>query len=105
MIDKEFDLTTLTDEELANFHTAWVNEAKRRDRQRRRNAALLLYEAIGQFIDTMALYDFEKWISMEFVNEEDENFEFDINVFNEEILANIRETLRLKVGQYGGEDE
>ena len=60
---------------------------------------------VGQFIDTMAHYDFEKWIPMEFVNEEDEDFEFDVNVFNEEILANIRETLRLKIGQYGGEDE
>ena len=105
MIEKEFDLTTLTDEELADFHTAWTKEAKRRDRQRRRNAALLLYEAIGQFIDTMAHYDFEKWISMEFINEEDENFEFDVNVFNEEILDNIRETLRLKMGHYAEEDE
>lgn len=105
MIEKEFDLTTLTDEELADFHKAWANEARRRDKQRRRNAALLLYEAIGQFIDTMAIYDFEKWISMEFVNEENEDFEFDVNVFNEEILANIRETLRLRIGQYGGEDE
>ena len=105
MVEKEFDLTTLTDEELADFHTAWVNEAKRRDRQRRRNAALLLYEAVSQFIDTMAHYDFEKWVSMEFVNEEDEDFEFDVNVFSDEVLTNIRETLRLKVGQYGGEDE
>jgi hypothetical protein len=105
MIEKEFDLTTLTDEELANFHTAWVEEAKRRDRQRRRNAVLLLYEAIGQFIDTMAHYDFEKWISKEFVNENDEDCEFDINVFDEEILTNIHETLRLEVGQYGREDE
>ena len=105
MIKKEFDLTTLTDEELANFQTAWVNEAKRRDRQRRRNAALLLYEAIGQFIDTMACHDFEEWITMPFVNEENEDCEFDINVFDEEILTNIRETLRLKVGRYGGEDE
>ena len=105
MTEKKIDLTTLTDEELANLHTAWVNEAKRRDRQRRRNAALLLYEAIGQFIDTMAHYDFEKWIPMEFTNEEDEDFEFDVNVFNEDILTNIRETLRLRVGQYGGEDE
>ena len=105
MTEKKIDLTTLTDEELANLHTAWANEAKRRDRQRRRNAALLLYEAIGQFIDTMALYDFERLISMEFTNEENENFEFDINVFDEDILANIREALRLKIGQYGGEDE
>lgn len=105
MIEKEFDLTTLTDEELADFHTAWVNEAKRRDKQRKRNATLLLYEAVGQFIDTMAHYDFERLISMEFTNEEDEDFEFDINVFDENILANIRETLRLKVGQYSGEDE
>ena len=66
---------------------------------------LLLYEAIGQFIDTMAHYDFERLISMEFTNEEDEDFEFDINVFDEDILANIREALRLKIGQYGGEDE
>lgn len=105
MIEKEFDLTTLTDEELADFHDAWVNEAKRRDRQRRRNATLLLYEAVCQFIDTMAHYDFEKWVPMEFVNEEDEDFEFDVNVFGDEVLTNIRETLRLKVGQYGGEDE
>lgn len=105
MIEKGFDLTTLTDEELADFHTAWVDEAKRRDKQRRRNAALLLYEAIGQFIDTMAHYDFEKWVPMEYVNEEDEDFEFDVNVFSEEILANIRETLRLRVGQYDGGDE
>lgn len=104
MNEKEFDLTTLTDEELADFHTAWAKEAKRRDRQRRRNAALLLYEAVGQFIDTMAHYDFEKWVPMEFVNEEDENFEFDVNVFDEEVLANIRETLRLKVGQYSGDE-
>jgi len=105
MIEKEFDLTTLTDEELADFHTAWVNEAKRRDKQRRRNAALLLYEAVGQFIDTMAHYDFVKLVSMEFVNEEGEDCEFDINVFGEEVLTNIRETLRLEIGQYSGEDE
>ena len=105
MIEKRFDLATLTDEELADFHTAWANEAKRRDRQRRRNAALLLYEAVGQFIDTMAHYDFEKWVPMKFVNEEDEDFEFDVNVFSEEILISIRETLRLKVGQYSGGDE
>ena len=105
MIEKEFDLTTLTDEELVDFHKAWEKEAKRRDKQRRRNAELLLYEAVGQFIDTMAHYDFEKWVSMEFVNEGDEDCVFDINVFDEEILANIRETLRLKMGQYGGEDE
>jgi hypothetical protein len=104
MIEKEFDLTTLTDEELADFHASWEKEARRRSNLRRRNAALLLYEAMGQFIDTMAHYDFEKWISMEFVNEEDENFEFDVNVFDEEILTNIRETLRLKVGQYCGDE-
>lgn len=105
MIEKEFNLTTLDDTELADFHTALMKEMQRRNRQRRRNAALLLYEAIGQFIDTMAHYDFEKWVTMEFVNENDEDCEFDVNVFGEEVLANIRETLRLKVGQYGGEDE
>ena len=105
MIEKEFDLTALTDEELADFHTAWTNEAKRRDRQRRRNAALLFYEAISQFINTAAYYDFEKWVPMEFVNEDDEVFEFDVNVFGDEVLTNIRDTLRLKVGQYGGGDE
>jgi hypothetical protein len=105
MIEKEFDLTTLTDEELSNFYKMWEKEAKRRNKQRRREAALLLYEAIGQFIDTMAHYDFERWISMEFVNEEGENCEFDVNVFCEEILDNIRGTLRLQIGQYGGEDE
>ena len=105
MIEKEFNLTTLDDRELADFYKAWEKEAKRRDRLRRRNAALLLYEAISQFIDTMAHYDFEKWVSMEFVNEDDEDFEFDVNVFGEEVLTNIRETLRIKVGQYGGEDE
>lgn len=105
MIKKEFDLTTLTDEELADFHTAWVEEAKRRDNQRKRNAALLLYEAMGQFIDTMAHYNFEKYISMEFIDETEEEREFSFNVFDIEILTNIRETLRLKVGQYCGEGE
>lgn len=104
MIEKEFDLTALTDEELADFHTAWAKEAKRRDRQRRRNAALLLYEAISQFINTAAYYDFEEWVSMEFVNEDDEVCEFDVNVFGDEVLTNIRDTLRLKVGQYGGDE-
>jgi hypothetical protein len=105
MIEKEFDLTTLTDEELADFHTAWEKEAKRRDKLRRRNAALLFYEAICQFINTAAYYDFEKWVSMEFINEDNEDFEFDVNVFGDEVLTNIRDTLRLKVGQYGGVDE
>ena len=105
MIEKQFDLTTLTDEELADFHTAWINEEKRRDRQRKRNAALLLYEAIGQFIDTMAYYDFEKQVPMEYVSEEGEDCEFYVDVFSEEVLDNIRNTLRLKVGQYSGEDE
>lgn len=105
MIEKEFDLTTLTDEELADFHTAWEKEAKRRDKLRRRNAALFLYEAVSQFINTAAYYDFEKWVPMEFVNEDDEDFEFDVNVFGDEVLTNIRDTLRLQVGQYGGEDD
>ena len=105
MMKKQFDLTTLTDEELADFHRAWEREAKRRNKQRRRNAALLLYEALGQFIDTMAHYDFDKRISMEYVDAEGDDFEFYVNVFSEEILDSIRETLRLKIGQYGGEDE
>ena len=105
MIEKEFDLTTLTDEELADFYKAWEKEAKRRDKLRRRNAALLLYEAVGQFIDTMAHYDFEKCVPMKFVNEEDEDFEFDVNVFDEEVLINIRKTLQLGIGQYGSGGE
>lgn len=105
MIEKKIDLTALTDEELDNFHTAWMDEASRRNMQRRRNAALLLYEAVNQFIDTMAHHDFKKWVSMEYINEEYDNFEFEVNVFSTEILTNIRDTLRSEIGQYGREDE
>ena len=103
MIEKEFDLTTLTDEELNDFHTVWVNEAKRRVAIRRRQALINFRDALGNFLNEGVHYDCEKYIELEVVNDRGDDDIIDIDVFNEEILTNIKNFLDKKVGNYTGE--
>ena len=103
MIEKEFDLTTLTDEELADFHKAWVDEAKRRVAIRKRQAFISLREALGNFLDEGVQYDFDNYIELEVVNDHGDDDIVAINVFNEEILINIKRVLDKEVGNYTGE--
>ena len=103
MIEKEFDLTTLTDEELSNFYKAWEKEAKRRVAIRKRQALINFREALGEFLNEGIQYEFDKYIELEVVNEHGEDDIVEINVFNEEILVNIKRILDKEVGNYTGE--
>ena len=99
----ELDLTKLTDEELCDFHKAWESEAKRRVAIRKRQALMNLREALNEFLKEGVQYDFDKYIELEVVNDHGEDDIVEINVFNEEILDNIKNHLDLKVGNYTGE--
>jgi hypothetical protein len=98
------DFTTLTDEELCEFHTAFMNEAKRRVAIRKRQALIHLRDALGEFLKEGVHYECDKYIELEVANiESDEYDTLDINVFSEEILVNMKEFLDKKVGNYTGE--
>jgi hypothetical protein len=99
----EIDLTTLTDEELADFHNVWEKEAKRRVAIRKRQALINLREALGEFLKECVQYDCEKYIELEVVNDHGEDDIVEIDVFNEGILGNIKDLLDKKVGNYTGE--
>jgi hypothetical protein len=99
----EINLTTLTDEELNNFHKAWENEAKRRCAIRRRQALINFREALIGFIAEGVHYDCERYIELEVTNNIGEDDVVEIDVFNEEILVSIKDCLDRKVGNYTGE--
>lgn len=99
----ELDLTTLTDEALCEFHKAWEKEAKRRVAIRKRQAFINLREALGEFLKECVQYDCEKYIELEVVNDRGEDDIVEIDVFNEEILGNIKRFLDKEVGNYTGE--
>ena len=103
MIEKEFDFTTLTDEELCDFHNAWENEAKRRVAIRKRRALIELRSALGEFLKEGVQYDCEKYINLEVVNDLGDDDIVEINIFNEEILVNIKDFLDKKLGNYTDE--
>ena len=99
----EINFTTLTDEELNDFHTAWVKEATRRVAVRKRQALISFREALGNFLNEGVQYDCEKYIELEVVNDRGDDDIVEINVFNEEILGNIKRFLDKEVGNYTGE--
>lgn len=99
----ELDLTKFTDEELNNFHKAWEKEAKRRSSIRRRQALMNFREALGEFLKEGIQYEFDEYIELEVVNDRGIDDVVEINVFNEEILVNIKNFLDKKVGNYTGE--
>lgn len=97
------DLTKLTDEELNDFHRAWESEAKRRSAIRKRQALIGLREALGNFLNEGVHYNCDRYIELEVVNDRGDDDVVEINVFNEEILANIKDHLDRVVGNYTGE--
>lgn len=99
----EIDLTALSDEKLCEFHKAWEKEAKRRVAIRKRQALMNLREALGEFLNEGVQYDCEKYIELEVINDNGEDDIVEIDVFNEEILGNIKNHLDKMVGNYTGE--
>lgn len=99
----ELDLSTLTNEELCEYHKAWEKETKRRIAIRKRQAFMNLREALGEFLKECVQYDCEKYIELEVVNDHGEDDIVEIDVFNEEILGNIKRFLDKEVGNYTGE--
>jgi mRNA-degrading endonuclease YafQ of YafQ-DinJ toxin-antitoxin module len=58
MIEKEFDPTTLTNEELNLLVKNLQNEKKRRDKERKHDVALNLRNALKDFLDSEAECDY-----------------------------------------------
>ena len=99
----ELDLSTLTDEELCEYHRAWEKEAKRRSAIRKRQALINLRDALRDFLKEGVQYECDRYIELEVVNDHGEDDIVEINVFNEEILDNIKDHLDRVVGNYTGE--
>ena len=113
MIEKEFDLTNLTNEELNLLVENLQSEKKRREKMGKRQAALELREALGRFLDSGASEDFSLDIELmgcdvEVYFDDYKNYdETDVNyvvfdVFERDVLLHIKNELTRCVGNYEG---
>ena len=103
MMETKFDLATLTDKELCDFHKAWEKEAKRRSAIRKRQALMNFREALGEFLKEGLQYDFDKYIKLDVINDCGDEDIIEINVFDETIFINMKTFLDTEVGNYTGE--